>query len=401
MKLDYFRYRMDRTIYYTALLYSFFLPLSRAGIVLFSALLILFSILEGNWEEKWHRLRNCKVFLALGLFLIYNLISLIWTDEVVEGLKYIAKYWYFLPMFVLYLSFPKEKSSHLLLSFILGMVVSEIISYGILFQFWTTRHGTPDDPTPFMNHLDYGLFLAFTALLLLSQIIYSKEKREKIITSLFFLTVTGNLFVVGGRIGQLAFFVSLIVVLLYFTRSFWKSLLLGIVIAGGILILPMQLSDTFKNRIQTGISDIERVLNGDYNSSWGMRVGAWEVAGEILKNHYLIGAGNEDNIQILKKITSEKEYLKPLNWYGHFHNQYLQTITALGIVGLILLLNIFFQLAKVPLSDRDRFIQLSFISIFLVGFIAEPFLHKQFSMALWTFVGGYILIQGGSYGRSS
>ncbi len=385
---------MSRIIYFSTLLYAFIIPLSRAGIVGLSALLILLSIFEGNWRDKWNRLKDCKIFLAFALFIIYNLISLIWTEEIYEGVKYIAKYWYFLPIFVIFLSFPREKSYHILIAFLSGMLVSEIISYGIFFQLWETRHGTPDDPSPFMNHLDYSIYLAITSMVVFIKILHSDNLRDKIITSLFFITVTSNLFITGGRAGQLAFLVTLfIIVVIYFNRSILQSILIGVTIITTILILPMILSDTFQNRIERGKKDITELLdNRNFDTSLGMRIGAWEVAGVILRDNYLIGTGNEDNIKQLKVITIEREYLQPLHWYGHFHNQHLQTFTALGIVGLLLLYNIFFQIYKLPLNRENRFIAISFSSIFIIGFFAEPFLHKQFTMALFTLFIGYLIL---------
>jgi len=384
---------MNSLIYYITILYAFLTPLSRGAIVGTSALLILLWIIEGRWREKWEKLKSCRVFQAFAIFIIFNLLSLLWSDEVEEALKYISKYWYFLTIFVIYTSFPRERSRDILIAFIFGMLISEILSYGILFEFWELKHGTPDDPTPFMNHLDYSIFLAVTSLTLLIRSLHSKTKRERILLSIFFITVTGNLFVIAGRSGQLAFGVTLLILMfIYFNRSVLKSLTVGGLIFLASLSLPIFLSDTFQNRVEKAKEDINRVLQGDYNSSLGNRVGAWEVAGMILKDNFLIGVGNQDNIAQLKIITTEKEYLQPLNWFGHFHNQYLQILTALGVVGLVIFLNIFLQIYKLPLKEReDNLIKISFLTIFLVGFIAEPFLHKQFPMALFAIFTAYIL----------
>ena len=384
-------------IYYLSLLYAFVIPLSRAGIVGISVLLILFWILERRWKEKWNELKNCKVFWAISLLILYSLISLLWTDLFLKSLKYISKYWYLFPTFVIFTSFPKERSSEIIKFFLFGMVISEIISYGILFEFWTTKNGTPEDPTPFMDHLDYSIFLAFTSLLLLVKVLYSKYIREKMLYLFFFLTVSGNLFITAGRSGQLAFFITLAILLfLYFRKNIWKSLSVTVAISILAITVPMLLSDTFKNRVLDAESDIEKLfLENNYNSSWGNRIGAWEVAFYIARENPFLGLGNQDNIQELRNITSEKEHLSSLNWYPHFHNQYLDIVTALGFVGLLIFLNIFFQIYKKEDKDREIYlVKIVFISIFLVGFISEPFIHKQFTMALFSLILGYILLTG-------
>jgi len=162
------------------------------------------------------------------------------------------------------------------------------------------------------------------------------------------------------------------------------------------LILPMLLSDTFQNRIQALFTDVQLQTQNDYNSSTGMRLGTWEVALDILKENPILGVGNQDNITELQIITNEKYYLKPLNWFPHFHNQYLDIISALGLLGLFIFLSLFWNIVKLKQTSEIYFIQISFISIFLVGFIAEPFLHKQFTMALFSIILGYILINKNS-----
>ena len=390
---------MQNSIYYFTLLFAFISPLSRAGIVFTSVTLILLWIFEKGWVEKWNQLKSCKVFQAFGIFIIYNFISLIWTDEVLDSFKYILKYWYLITAFVIFTSFPKEKSGEIIKFFILGMLVSEILSYGILFEFWTMKHGTVSDPTPFMNHLDYSIFLAFTSILLLIKVLYSDDIRNKIMYSIFFLTVSGNLFVTAGRSGQLAFFVTLpIILFIFFNKKVLKSLFIIFVTIGIMLIFPMLLSDTFKNRVLNVKTDFDKLfIEKSYNSSLGNRIGAWEVASDIAKDNPILGVGNQDNIIELQRITTEKPHLQPLNWYPHFHNQYLQISTALGILGILIFIYIFVQIGKLKQNQENIYlIKTAFISIFLVGFIAEPFLHKQFTMALFSIILGYILINKNS-----
>ena len=74
-----------------------------------------------------------------------------------------------LPLIVIASSIKKEFIPKILGAYLLGMFISEILSYGIFFELWTTRHGDPSDPTPFMNHLDYSTFLTFTSLLLFNR----------------------------------------------------------------------------------------------------------------------------------------------------------------------------------------------------------------------------------------
>ncbi|PTB86168.1 hypothetical protein C9925_02260, partial [cyanobacterium G8-9] len=63
-----------------AVIYAFILPLSRAGISLLTVLLIVVWLLEGRLKEKFSYLLSNNVIKIIFIFLIFNIISLFWTD---------------------------------------------------------------------------------------------------------------------------------------------------------------------------------------------------------------------------------------------------------------------------------------------------------------------------------
>ena len=102
-KIDFTKY-----INYMVLMYAFFLPLSRAGVSLFTFLLFIAWIIEGNFKSKFSLMFHNKVVLALFAFIGMNFISLLWTNNVDNSLDYIRRYWYLFPILVLYTSVKKE-----------------------------------------------------------------------------------------------------------------------------------------------------------------------------------------------------------------------------------------------------------------------------------------------------
>ena len=138
------------TINYMIVIYAFLLPLSRAGIGLLTVSLIVLWFAEGNLEKKFSLVLKSKVILALFIFFLFNIISVFWTDQILETLQYIKKYWYFLPVLVIFTSLKKEYITQVLSAFILGMCISEILSYGVFFEVWEYKHATPENPSPFI-----------------------------------------------------------------------------------------------------------------------------------------------------------------------------------------------------------------------------------------------------------
>jgi O-antigen ligase len=276
------------------------------------------------------------------------------------------------------------------------MLASELISYGIFFELFTYKNVPASNPSPFMKHLEYSIFLAFAALVTLSRLIFEKSNKYKLLYALFFTSLTINLFITGGRSGQLAFVVSMVVLFLYNYENKLKALLVSTLLGAIILTAAYNTSDLFHARVNKAMTDVSSVLDdSNYCSSWGTRAGALIIAKDIFLEHPLIGVGTIDNIDLLREtIDSKYEYLSCMRWYMHFHNQYAEVLTEVGLIGLALFLWMFYRIFSIPLRDKQFIaIKIILVSVFLVGFIAEPYLHAQFTLALFSLILGILLAQ--------
>ena len=378
--------------------YAFVMPLSRAGLVFFSILIILLFLFKpGNRAQLFHLKQN-KTFVAFACLIGFYVLSLTWIKPTnwPQAIDYIGKYWYLLPGFILGLSLKKSQILILLTAFSCGMFASEMISYGIFFELFTYKNVPPSNPSPFMKHLEYSIFLSLSALLVLSRILFEKSNKYKLLYLLFFTSLTINLFITGGRSGQLAFVISIVVLFILHFENKLKALVLSTLFGAIILTTAYQTSDLFHQRINAGINNVSSVIEqDDFCSSWGNRAGALVVAKDIIVIHPLIGTGTVDNIDLLREIIDVKyPEFSCLRWFMHFHNQYAQVVTEIGLVGLALFLMMFYRIYQIPLQD-PLFVALKvmFLSVFLVGFIAEPYLHKQFTLGLFSLILGLLLAQ--------
>lgn len=391
-ELDFSQY-----INYIALAYAFILPLSRAGIGILTALLILFWILDGNFKQKFNLYKKNNVILALVFFLGFNILSLLWTDDVYEAVRVMKRYWYLFPIFVLMFSIKKEYIFKILSAFILGMFVSEVIAYGVFFEWWSFAHATVENPSPFMHHIEYSVFLALTALILLNRIFNFYTLKYKVLYILFFITVTGNLFLTAGRTGQLAFIIGLFTLAILSFKNKLKAFILFVFVSVLVLTVAFNVSSTFKHRIITGKDDLVNVVKKEnYCTSWGMRVGAWIISKDIIVQHPLLGMGTADNMKEFHHLIDTK-YPSMTCMHGtfkHVHNQYLQIWTALGLIGLLMFLWIFYALGKMVIKDKElSSIKYIYISILFFAFIPEVLFSRQFSLALFALIVGILLAQ--------
>jgi len=376
--------------------YAFFLPISRAGISLFTFLSVLLWIIEGNFKHKIHLIVRNKVILALFAFIAMNFISLFWTNNIDNSLGYIRRYWYLFPILVLYTSIKKEYISTILSAFIMGMFVSEVIGYGVFFELWKFKDTLKGNISPFMHHIEYSIFLAFTSLILLSRIFSSIKLKSKIIYSFFFVTMSANLFLTEGRTGQLALIVGLFVLALISFKNKFKALIISSLLTIFLLGGAYMFSSTFQNRVADASDSIINVIqNKNYCTSWGSRIGAYITAQNIVTQHPMIGAGITDNMQMFRTLIDTKyPYMMCIKELSHMHNQYLQILTQLGIIGLFFFLLIFYMVANIQIKDISyNNMKYIYLSVLCVGFVSETLFHRAFSLALFTFIIGLLLAQ--------
>ena len=394
--MNYKKETITQYINYLAVAYAFILPLSRAGIGILTALFVLLWILEGNFRYKFSLYKNSKVIISLVAFILFTLLSLIWTEDKYMALYLMKRYWYLLPIFVFMVSLKKEYIPKMITAFIFGMFISEVIAYGVFFEVWEFKNTTIDNPTPFMHHVIYSIFLAFTSLVLLNRIFNYGDIKYKIFYILFFITVTGNLFLTNGRTGQVTFIMGLFILAIFSFKNKLKAIVISIILGFGILFVAFNLSDTFHKRAIIGKDSLINVIkNQNYCSSLGNRLGAWIISKDIIVSNPILGVGMQDNMDEFNRIIDDNyPSMKCLHEMVHLHNQYFQVWTSRGTIGLIIFLALYFYLFKTHVRDVElNHIKYIYIIVMLISFIPDIPWTRQFSLALSALIFGIILAQ--------
>jgi O-antigen ligase len=268
----------------------------------------------------------------------------------------------------------------------------------MFFEFWTIKGKGADYPSPFMFHIDYSVFLGFTAIVLLNRMLSKRyDLKEKLLLTLFFLTVTGNLFINDGRTGQLAFFVGIIATVFIHFKINFKSIAIATLLISVLSVGAYQLSSKFQQRVAAAQSDIQKITEGNLDSSWGYRIAMYSVASDIFKENPIIGVGVGDYQQASYDALQKDDhgFSKAFQEFlpkRHFHNQYLNVLVQGGLVGLILMMSIFYYLFKLSIHDPElKELSLLFGVVMLTAFVAEPLWLKQFTNMLFILFIGLFL----------
>lgn len=387
---------LNSYINYIFVLYAFFIPISRGGIVLTTVLLFTLWFFTDDFKKKINFLKSSKIAISLLAFVGFGVLSLLWTDDVGSGINYLRRFWYFLPIFVIATTIKKEYLSYGISAFLAGMLISEILSYSIFFELIQWKHGSPSDPTPFMNHLQYSMFLSFASLLLLNRFFFEENLKWKIFYFLYFLTVTSNLFLNGGRTGHFAFAFSIFIVGFLNIKNKFIAFFSMLALVTSIFYLAYQISPVFKNRFDASVVETKSINDdGVFCGSFGIRLGAWIVGGEIFMDNPILGVGISKNTDTLKMyIDKSHPDMKCVKSMVNYHNYYVQMAVKLGIIGLFLYLMIFYNILKLNIKDKQSYnLMIIFVAVYSTSSLVENMFHQQFSAAIFALFTGIFIAQ--------
>ena len=384
----------DKFINYLIIGLAISLPISKVGIVFFHHMLILAFLFKGDFYSSFQELRQSKVMVALFLFILLSLLSVLWSEDKTFALLYVKKYYHFLSIPVIYLYFNPKYIKHAFNGFLAAMLVSEIFSFGIFFELIHYNNISPSYPNPFMNHSDYSMFLAFTAMILLNRMFFTHHNGHRIFYILYFLATTSNLFVSGGRTGQFIFVAALFVIIFLNIKHKIKAGIIASILSIGIVTIAYNTSPAFKARGTNAYYDITQTLiNNNYDDSFGQRVSYWIIGVNVFNDNLLLGTGIHENptdIQhYAKKYNIERH--KTYKGFMDYHNMYVHYAAQLGIFGLILVIYLMYSVFTIRFKyPLFRNVCLAFATTIFIYSIVGNVLHTIVPMSFFAFFVGLL-----------
>jgi len=381
---------------YIFILYAFVLPLSRASVAIASILIVVLFITTKDIRYYTKQILSNRASLSIILFILYYYVMLLFAsmEQLKDGVRYLLPFLYLLPATIAFVVLRRDTIYKMSIALLLGIFVSEIVSYGIYFGVWEKGKVLVIDPSPFMHHIQYSTFLAFGIIVALYRILHTYPIVDKILYGIFVLSSIGTLFLIKGRTGQVAFLVTLLVMAFISFEKRIQATLISILLSIGLLFGAYQFSDTFKERITMAQSDIINMQeHNNYGTSLGYRVGVTILSLRSIESYPIFGTGVVDAmpyIQAQADIRFPDDYwLKRAN---HLQNQYLQVVVEAGVVGLLFLLYMLYQISQITIiSTEYRTMKITLMSIYILTMLSDIQLHVQFTIGLFAIVVGMLL----------
>lgn len=317
----------------------------------------------------------------ISLLFVPFIVSIFYSYNVDRGITYLIRS---IPLLIIPLSFalfPPENKKTIIRCFVPAFVVTNalyvvlMLLYILLLGYLRSEHDLyyyySFITYEFYHIGDHPIYLsvqfAIAMFLLIQSNFFNKIQK----TILFVVLLFGLFFL--ARKGVI---LSFIIILPFYLGTIIKSkaLLIGSFLFVVMGFIAFMVVPEIKNRYAELWSKEGYVKNEV--TSTGIRLVLWENSLELIKESPVFGYGIGDNQELFALQMESKGYFILAHKKTNCHNQYLQFLLSIGLVGLsffalsILWLFSFFYKNKVHLG-------LAVVVFFLMVFVSESFLERQ------------------------
>jgi|TARA_B110000263_G_scaffold94032_1_gene82239 O-antigen ligase len=326
-------------------------------------------------------------------------------------------------------------------------ITTLLIGYCNYTQTGLTKYFFYHDLTIFMHSAYYALYALFAIVIFIYLYRKTQNKKSKILYTLMAFGLSIFLFLLASRM-QILIFIILLTVYILVVALKKKRIILGIVILclsyAFIFLLVAKIPRTTA-RIEQTRKHLKNINYSKTNSD--SRVQIWEAAANVINTNYLFGAGVGDvkdelvaQYTLLSSTDSDKEkgiedkiieIQNNKKWFLHikekakennilvedqlfvdaifvlgdtksrykhfinrgynYHGQFLQTLSAVGLLGFFFL---FFSLLlpayNLGLKNKN-YLLLVFMFMVFVSFITESMLERQAGVILYAFFISFLV----------
>ena len=393
-------FNLDKTYQYLLILLGFLMPITIFGANFIIITIVLLWTFSGNYYSKFNTIFKSKLMILSIIFFLLHAIGLIWTEDIAWGLEITRKMWYFLLLFpILFTIVNKEYTKYYIYAFLLAIALTEILSYLVWFEIiGEFKNASVRNPTPFMSHISYNPIITFAIYLVSHEILFNKElsKYKIYLFSFFVIAMIFNMFITGGRAGQVMFFAMIVILIFqYFRGQKLKAIFVVLILIPGIFLSAYQSSTIFNKRVNEGFNEIITFSKAEISISNGSSIGERVIFAlncwEIIKENLLIGVGTGDLPNEYKKVNQKNTPTAPS--VTNPHNMYTLIMVQLGLVGLISMLSVIFYQIRLSFLESNKFFRdvgITLPLLYLLIMWSDSYLLGHYTTLLYVYFSSFI-----------
>ena len=319
-------------------------------------------------------------FVQAGL--LYLAVILIWfigTHDLsfaITQLK-INKF-YILP--ILFFAFIRvEYFKYYVLAFILGAIVNFVWTYLMFFNIIDNHYSNL-----IINQSEHAFLIFLTIISLFYRLVKYEDKLVyKILIIFIILLLSSNVFLLK-KTQIVSYVIVLFVAFIYlYRKDIVKILILSLTFLSIFLIGINFLFPTVKYQLLHELDGVQKAIQKqDFTNSMSARLGLAYYSLKVIEDSPIFGYGTGDHAYEVKKAINNSE-LKNIDSKSYdiligtlitgkhvtLHNTFLQVLVQYGIIGLLIFLNIFYQILKFTRGETNIY------SLLIVSSVTIAFLQ--------------------------
>jgi O-antigen ligase len=323
---------------------GFSIPISIALDSILLALVALLWVASGGWKQKIEIIRANKVALsALALFAMLVAGLSYGTRDPGYGLRFLGKYLdlLFIPIFITL--FQDARTRDLALrwfcaAMVVSFVLAELMTYGLL-------AGNPilprhlDSVGAFKHAIPHGLLSAFAAFVF--ALLAHREVRwpHRVLFVVLALVAVKNVMLIAiSRTGYLL--LALLAIYFCFLVFKKRGLVIAFLLPAALFVAAYGGSQTIRTRIDlAAVEALEWRPDKLSGGSVNLRLEWYWNSLRLVRDHPLLGTGTGSFPRVYAEAVKDSQVIRTANP----HNEYLLIAVQTGLVGLALLLHLFWR----------------------------------------------------------
>ncbi len=376
----------------------FFIPINIKIAIPLIPVLAFAWLLSGDWFDIINKLKNSRYTLLLASFWVLHAIGIFYTKNNNYGFLDLQQKLSFLVFPLIFISSSHritEFKKWYLWVFVAGCIVSGLYLLGNAFYLSSTFvvgsfTFNPIPPDAYWeNYFRYNrlsvshhpsyisMYFAFSISIIFSHLKTNRSVRSIVLGSAGIVFMYVLIILLSSRAGILVGTLAVVSGLFWL---FFRKFKVAIAIVSLVFIVAAAFVFIhYNNRFATINQNIESMVdknNETKPSSGDMRLEIWRTIPSTIGKNWLFGVGSGDTKEELKKGYKRFGMEKAVEEEYNAHNQYLQTLLALGVPGLLLLLVILIYPVYNYIKRKDDFLPVIFLGIIALNLLFESMLVR-------------------------
>ncbi|HRX69253.1 MAG TPA: O-antigen ligase family protein [Tenuifilaceae bacterium] len=387
-----------KTIPYLLMANVFFIPINIKIAIPLIPILAFAWLLSGDWLDILKKLKESRYAILLASFWVLHAVGIFYTQNANYGFLDLQQKLSFLVFPLIFISSGSriaEFKKWYLWVFVAGCIVSGLYLLGNAFYLSSTIvvgrfTFNPIPPDAYWenffrynrfsvsHHPSYiAMYFAFSISVIFSHLKTNNNGRSIIFGSVGIVFMYVLIILLSSRAGILVGTLAIVSGLFWlFFRRFKVAIA---VVSVAFLIAASFIFIHYNSRFAVINQNIESIVDNDSEtkpSSRDMRLEIWRTIPSAIGNNWLFGVGSGDTKEELKKAYKRFGMDKAVEEEFNAHNQYLQTLLALGVPGLLLLLVILVYPVYGYVKQRKDFLPVLFLGIVALNLLFESMLVR-------------------------